>query len=178
MLAMMQKRDDFAGWLEDLLQVHDARFFVDTLERKAIEQGIDRKTRLSAIPDPVRYAAMQDIGQTLVLPDGIDASGNVCEYLGHRFDLHVFWGKLYGTTYAAHSQSLFEAMVYNASDAVKPGVLATIRESRHRTVAGLEYHVGSLTGDAFENVTRGSYDFGDLGAPDLAHRLSFTITLY
>lgn len=178
MLTMMQKRDDFAGWLEDLLQVHDARFTVDTLERKEIETGVTRKTTLAVIHRPIRYAAMVDTGTAVVLPDGTDGAGNVCDYEAHRFDVRVFWGKDYGNSYASHSQSLFEAMVYNASDAVKPGVLATVRKGRNRVLASGPYFVGNPGGDAFENLQRGSWDFGDLGAPELAHYLSFTVTLY
>lgn len=177
MLTMMQKRDDFAGWLEDLLQVHDSRFVVDTLERKELEQGIDRKTRLSVIPSPIRYAAMQDIGQGAIGQDALDAAGNVCDFEGHTYDVRVFWGKTYAPTYAAASQSAFEAMAYNAADAVKPGVLATIRAGRNRSVSSTEYHVGQPNGDAFQNLVRGTWDFGDLGSPEFAHYLSFTVTL-
>lgn len=178
MLTMMQKRDDFAGWLEDLLQVHDSRFTVDTLERKELEQGMDRKTRLAIVPNPVRYAAMHDLGQAIVLPGGLEADLDVCDFVGHRFDINIFWGKDYAGSYVTHSQSSFEAMLYNATDAAKPGVLDTIRRSRQRTVAAYQtYQVGNVGADAFENIRRGTYDFGDLGKPDFAHHLSFTVTL-
>lgn len=177
MLTMMEKRDDFAAWLEDLLQVHDSRFVVDTLERKELETGIDRKTRLSIIPNPIRYATMRDRGAGGVGPDGLDAAGNVCDFEAHTFDVGVLWGKTYAPTYATASQSAFEAMVYNASDAVKPGILATIRAGRNRSVSSTEYHIGQPGGDAFQNLLRGTWDFGDLGSPDFAHYLSFTVTL-
>lgn len=176
MLTMMQKRTDFAGWLEDLLQVHDSRFTVDTLERKELEQGMDRKTRLSVIPLPIRYAAMYETGVGAI-GDGLDGAGNVCDYEGHTFTVHVFWGKTYAPTYAASSQSAFEAMVYNAVDAVKPGVLQTIRQGRNRSISSQEYHVGNPQGDAFTGITRGTWDFGDIAQPEFAHYLSFTVTL-
>lgn len=179
MLTMMQKRADFAGWLEDLLQVHDSRFFVDTLEHKEIEVGTSRKTTVSVIPRPVRYAAVHDRGAAAILGDGLNGAGNLCDFEAHRFDVRIFWGKEYTNSYSTHSQSLFEAMVYNASDAAKPGILATIREGRNRLiVSGGPYSVGNPGGDAFENLQRGSWDFGDIGAPEMAHYLSFTVTLY
>lgn len=177
-LTMMQKRDDFAGWLQELLRVHDDRFVVDTLERKELEQPADRKTLLSVTGQPVRYGVVMDIGQTSTFPDGLDGAGNVCDYAGHRFDVRLFWGKEYATTYSKHSQSGFEAAVYNASDAALPGLLATVRENRTRYVGTAPYYIGIGSGDALDNVQRGTWDFGDIGRPDLAHLFSFNVTLY
>lgn len=177
-LTMMQKRGDFAGWLQALLRVHDTRFIVDTLERKELEQPADRKTLRSVTGNPVRYGFVADIGQTSILPDGLDGAGNVCDYGGHRFGVRLFWGKDYATSYAQHSQSDFEAAIYNASDAALPGLLATIRESRTRYVGTAPYYIGIGGGDALDNVQRGTWDFGDLGSPDLAHLFSFNVTLY
>lgn len=177
MLTMMQKRDDLAGWLEDLLQVHDARFIVDTLERRELEIVTDRKSRLSVIGEPVRYATVFDLGTGGVL-DGIDGAGNVCDYGAHSFEVRIFWGKSYSPTYTGSTQALFEAAIYNASDAAKPGILATIRENRTRYVSGDPYFIGQPQGDPLQNMRRASWDFGDIGAPEMAHYFTFNLTAY
>jgi hypothetical protein len=178
MLTMMQKRADFAGWLEDLLQVHEPRFRVETMERKELQETADRKTRVSVTGSPVFFATVYDIGSASILPDGLEGAGNLCEFQGHAFDVRIFWQNGYSSVYAGSSQALFEAAIYNASDAAKPGVLETIRENRTRTVSTQQYIVGDPAGDAFQNIQRAVWDFGDLGAAELAHYISFTVTLY
>lgn len=176
-LTMMQKRDDFAGYLEDLLQVHDASFTVDKFEREALEVGIDRATRVAITGDPVKYAYVHDIGQTSVLSPAFEADDGIFDYVGHTFEVRIFWGKTYSSTFASTSQKAFEDMCYNASDDASPGVLPTIRETRDRSVSGQYYQFGLPTQDAVQNVIRGSWDFGAVGQPELAHMLQFNIIL-
>jgi hypothetical protein len=178
MLTMMQKRADFAGWLEDLLKVHEPRFWIETMERKELQETADRKTRISVMGSPCFFAAMYDRGSAASLADGIDAAGNVCDYEAHTFDVRIFWQNSYSSTYAGSSQKLFEECIYNAADATKPGVLATIRQGRQRTVAGDTYMVGRYQADAFDNLQRAVWDLGDIGAPDLCHYIQFNVTLF
>lgn len=177
-LTMMQKRADFRTWIQELLSVHDSRFElkrVDITERKELEQGVDRKARIKIIGDPVRYCAIHEVGQAALLgPDAVrDGAGNVDCSIGHRFDVRIFWGKDYDT-----SQDDFEAMAYNARDAVKPGVLDSIRESRTRTVGNNIYRIGVPSQDAFIGVIRDSWVFGTEGqTPDICHYLAFNTIL-
>lgn len=173
----MQKRSDFAGWIETILEVHDADFDgqVDTTERKELERNVDRKSRIKITLDPERYVMVRDMGQTAIIPNSgsFDAAGNVDCFIGHRFMVSLFWGKDYTT-----SQGLFEAAVYNARDNASPGLLDTIRATRERVVSGESYHVGIPGQDAFQNVIRDLWDFGALGGdPELTHYLQFETIL-
>lgn len=176
-LTMMQKRDDFAGYLEDLLQVHDSNFTVDTFERIELELGIDRESRVQITGDPVKYAYVHDIGQTAFLQPTFEADDGMFDYIGHTFEVRIFWGKTYNSTFASTSQKAFEDACYNASDDASPGVLPTLRESRDRSVSGEYYQFGLPTQDAVQNVVRGTWDFGPVGQPELAHMLQFQIIL-
>lgn len=176
-LTMMQKRDDFVSYLQTLLQVHDANFAVDKFERIELELGIDRESRVQITGDPVKYAAVHDIGQTSVLSATFEADDGIYDYVGHTFEVRIFWGKTYSSTFASTSQKAFEDMCYNASDDASPGILPTIRENRDRTVSGEPYQFGHPQQDAVLNVVRGSWDFGPVGQPELAHMLQFNIIL-
>lgn len=176
-LTMMQKRDDFVSYLQTLLQVHDANFTVDKFERLELELGIDRESRVQITGDPVKYASVHDIGQTSVLSPTFEADDAIFDYVGHTFEVGIYWGKTYNDTFASTSQKAFEDACYNASDAASPGVLPTIRESRDRSVSGEYYQFGLPGQDAVQNVLRGSWDFGTVGQPELAHYLRFQIIL-
>ena len=175
-LTMIQKRTDFASLVETLLVVHDANFSgqVDTTERRELEQNVDRKARIAITLDPERYCVIRDIGQgSIINPSSWDAAGNIDCYIGHRFDVRLFWGKDYST-----SQDAFEEAVYNARDHASPGLLDSIRETRVRTVAGEEYRIGLPEQDAFIDIFRGIWDFGALGGqPELSHYLQFQTIL-
>ncbi len=177
MLTMIQKRDDFAAYLEDLLQVHDGAFTVDTMERIELELGITRDVRTQITGDPVRYCSLHDIGQTSTLAAGQESDDDFCDYIGHTFDVRIFWEKHYDNRFANTSQKRFEEMAYNAATATKPGILPTLRTSRQRSVNGEVYQFGLPGQDAIQNVQRGSWDFGPVGQPELAHFLQFQIIL-
>lgn len=176
MLTMMQKRDDFAAYLQTLMRVHESRYIVETLERKELHEAADRKTRVKVMGSPCFYATVYDLGAASVAD--LDGAGNVCDFEGHALEVRIFWQNDYATTYATSSQKLFEEMVYNAEDAAKPGLLATIRGNRTRYVGTTPYIVGLPGADAFQGVQRGMWDLGDLGRPDLCHYIRFTVTLY
>lgn len=176
-LTMMQKRTDFASYLEALLIVHDSDFTgqVDTTERRELEQNVDRKTRIKITLDPERYCIVRDTGQAAVLTGSgsFDAAGNVDCLIGHTFEVLLFWGKNYTT-----SQAAFEAAVYNDRDATLPGLLDSIRASRTRIVGTESYRIGLPDQDCFTNILRDIWDFGPLGGqPELTHFLRFNTTL-
>ena len=172
---MMQKRSDFASLMAALLQMHDSRFVIDTVERKELEQGVSRAARVKIIGEPVRYCAIHEIGQASILgpESSMDAAGNPDCFIGHRFDVRIFWGKDYNT-----SQDDFEAMAYNARSDASPGVLDSIREGRTRTVSGSTYRIGLPRQDAFGGIVRDSWVFGQEGSVvDIAHYLAFNTIL-
>ena len=182
-LTMMQKRADFASLMESLLQAHDAEFTVDTTEREELELGLDRKSRLKVTAanvadadNPVdKYCYIRDIGQEAINGDNsLDAAGNVDCYIGHRFDVQIFYVK----DYDDDSQTTFETIIYADRAAATPGVLDSIRSDRHRIVSGEVYNIGLPQSDAFENIVRGNWDFGALGGqPELVHYLNFQVLL-
>lgn len=182
-LTMMQKRGDLQTYLRTLLAVHDTRFNtairVDITERRELEMMVDRDSRVkvtggSSKADPIRYCSVHDIGQQAIGIESTDAAGNVECFIGHRFDVRIFWGKDY-----ADSQDDFEAMVYNARDhATLPGILDTLRANRTRTVGTNTYNIGLQGGDAFLQVIRDSWIFGpESSTPDISHYLNFQTIL-
>lgn len=174
-LTMMQKRDDLASYIQSLLVVHDTRFTtarVDTTERKELEQNQDRKSRIKITGDPERYCLILDTGENVIQAAGFDAAGDVNCRIGHGVDIRLFWQKDYNG-----SQDDFEAAVYNDRGATKPGLLDSLRNVRRRTVAGSVYMIGLPGQDAFTSVQRGSWDFGAIGEPEMAHYLQITTTL-
>lgn len=176
-LTMMQKRTDFASFIEALLVVHDANFSgqVDTTERRELEQNVDRKSRIKITLDPERYVVIQDIGQNAILrgSGSFDAANNIDCFIGHRFRVGLFWGKDYTS-----SQAAFEAAVYNDRDNASPGLLDSIRAARSRTVSGESYMIGLPDQDAFTSILRDIWDFGALGGqPEMCHYLQFETIL-
>ncbi len=178
-LTMMQKRTDFASFLTTILQAHDAEFTIDTTERRELEQNVDRKSRLkiTAAGDSdgkaEKYCLIRDTGQIAVINEGMDSEGNVDCFIGHRFRVQIFYEKNYTT-----SQAAFETIVYADRSASPAGLLDSIRAARTRTVSGEVYEIGLITGDAFESVQRGLWDFGaNGGKPELVHYLEFEVIL-
>lgn len=172
-MTMVTIRAAFKTLLEGLLQAHDADYIVDTTERKALEQGVDRKSRVAVMGDPAKYCYIQDIGQETILTGGLDAAGNADCFIGYRFKVQLFYEKDYSA-----SQSAFETIVYAARDAATPGLLDSIRAARTQTVSGEEYFIGRPGEDAFTNVLRGTWDFGALGGkPELYHYLELETIL-
>lgn len=177
MLSFVQKRDDFHTYLTALLQVHDSAFAVDVLERREFLLGLSRESRVRVTGNPVRYATIMDLGQTTASAEGFEADDDVLDYVGHRFEVQIFWDVAFATTYAASSQKLFEEMAYNASGDASPGILQSIRENRQRTVSSDVYQFGLSQEDAVIDVVRGIWDFGDIGQSELSHYLKFEIIL-
>ena len=130
-LTMMQMRTDFASLMTTLLQAHDTEFTVDTTERKELEQGVDRKSRLkiTAAGDAdgkvEKYCIIRDTGQAQIVSDSLDAAGNTDCNIGQRFDVQIFYTKDYTS-----SQSAFETIIYADRDAATAGVLDSIRPAR------------------------------------------------
>jgi len=176
MLTFVQKRDDFHTYFLALLQVHDSTFACDVLERRELVLGLARETRERVTGNPVRYASILDIGQTVADID-LEGDDDVLDYTGHRFEVRVFWDVAWASTYALSSQKLFEEMAYNASGDLKPGILQSIRENRQRSVSSDVYQFGLPSQDAVIDVERGLWDFGDIGQPELSHYLKFEIIL-
>lgn len=176
-LTMMQKRTSFKAVIQAILTIHDDDFTldrVDTVERKALEQNQDRKSRIKHTGSPAKYVTLHDVGQsTFPLTDSVDAAGNVDCFIGHIFNLGIFWQKDY-----QESQDDFEAAIYNARDHAKPGFLDSIRSDRVKTVGSDVYRIGLPGEDAFRNILRGTYDFGaNSGKPDFCHYLGCQVVL-
>lgn len=169
----MQKRTAFASVLSSLFGAHDKQIVVDTKERKELELNVDRKQRIQIMPDN-KYCLIRDIGQNAIIGEAQDASGNVDCQIAHRFQVDFYFKKDY-----CGSQDVFEAIVYNDRSAAKPGLLDSLRADRSRVADSDNYYLGDPDADVFNNIQRGTWDFGTLGGqPELAHYLAFQILIF
>lgn len=163
MKTISEKRSTLAPFIEGVLHAIDAQYVVDERIRAAVIQGRYRRDRLDVMGDPTRYC--------MLMPVALEYSRDPAEISQRRgpqaradaFSVQLWHAFEDAPTFEDSSQAAFEQIIDG-----EDGLLRTLARTPYLEGAG---ELGAPVGAKMDLVALGG------GGEDLAHYLTFTITV-